>query len=553
MTAIQLDQSRLNLEQIKFLNKANFKNKKKFENLTNEIFLATNKKPKWAISPILSRDFVQSRFFEDLNFLGLLDYYVSKKKIKYIRVNNFYLRNIIKNRHKNLNIDVYQGYLTVIKDFYNLFTSLIKILLYSFFMLTTKKKSNKEKFKNKEISLIETFFSKNLISNNSFQERYHKTIYSKLPLHIKNESFFFPINFSIFHIRKFLNIIKKEKIKFIHPMDFLEIKDYYESIFILPSLSGIHSRNLFFQSYNISKLVKYYHFISYFNFSSFLANLNFNFLKRLKNNNTKINLIIDWYENQIIDKGLCLGKNIFYPKTIIKGHMGFINDFRNIHYYTPIYLEKKLNVLPSEILLISKKIHKIYFKKLKFIKYKFVPAIRNAQIFDFKFKEKKKLNFKKNILIVLSANTQESTFIFKLLESIWNKINFKKFNFIIKTHSNTKLNSFIKRNKNLLLTKKDFYSELQFADIIISGGTTATIEANILNKKIILIGNDKGITLNPLLKQSEKNENICYDSKTLLSTINKLSKLKDKKMINNQLMNSYFIKLNKKDLTNFYK
>ena len=140
-----------------------------------------------------------------------------------------------------------------------------------------------------------------------------------------------------------------------------------------------------------------------------------------------------------------------------------------------------------------------------------------------------------------------------MLESIWNKINFKKFNFIIKTHSNTKLNSFIKRNKNLLLTKKDFYSELQFADIIISGGTTATIEANILNKKIILIGNDKGITLNPLLKQSEKNENICYDSKTLLSTINKLSKLKDKKMINNQLMNSYFIKLNKKDLTNFYK
>ena len=58
---------------------------------------------------------------------------------------------------------------------------------------------------------------------------------------------------------------------------------------------------------------------------------------------------------------------------------------------------------------------------------------------------------------------------------------------------------------------------------------------------------------NKLLKISEKNENICYDSETLLSTINKLSKLKDKKMINNQLMNSYFIKLNKKDLTNFYK
>ena len=60
----------------------------------------------------------------------------------------------------------------------------------------------------------------------------------------------------------------------------------------------------------------------------------------MKENNFKINLLIDWYENQIIDKGICLAKNTFYPQTKLKGHMGFINDFNGIHYYTPSLIEK---------------------------------------------------------------------------------------------------------------------------------------------------------------------------------------------------------------------
>ena len=43
-------------------------------------------------------------------------------------------------------------------------------------------------------------------------------------------------------------------------------------------------------------------FYSYFNYSTFLSNLNYNFLRRLRNNRTNVNFILDWYENQIIDK-----------------------------------------------------------------------------------------------------------------------------------------------------------------------------------------------------------------------------------------------------------
>lgn len=335
-------------------------------------------------------------------------------------------------------------------------------------------------------------------------------------------------------------------------MDFLLFKDYLDSILYIPKLKLFNLAQIKFENYNISKIIRYHHLISFFNFSSFIAILNKNFLKRLKKNNIKIDLIIDWYENQIIDKGLCLGKNKYFPKCKIKGHMGFINDFRNIHYYRPILLEKKLSALPDEILLISKKINKIYFSKLKFIKSRVVPAMRNQTLFNFKLNLNSKNKNKKNILIILSANPQESNFIFRILKNISNDIDFKKNNFIIKPHVNTKINKFIIKSKNFKISYDNFYKLLNESDIVISGGTTASIEAQILNKKLILIGNNKGVTINPLLKQSEKKIDICYDGKNLLKHIEKLSNKNQKIMINKKLLNSYFVKFNQKSFSNFY-
>ena len=90
--------------------------------------------------------------------------------------------------------------------------------------------------------------------------------------------------------------------------------------------------------------------------------MNFNFLKRLKENNIKIDLILDWYENQIIDKGISMGKNKFFKDSKIKGHMGFSNDFRNIHYYYPTKLEHKLRCVPEEVLLINKNIYRQFLR-----------------------------------------------------------------------------------------------------------------------------------------------------------------------------------------------
>ncbi len=550
-----LEQGCLNPYQINLLNKINKKNKKEYISLLDKIYLNTNRNKKWILSPLFSRDFVQSNFFSDLNFLGLVDHLKKNKKIKKVKVKNIYLKKIILQKYPDLNvtINITTAITHIFFKYYEIFSNFIKLLLCTLFMITSKNKKRKNFFKGKKITLIETFFSKNLIQNNKFKERYNKEAYLRFPKALRKRSFFFPINLSILHIKKFLKITKKDKIKFIHPLDFLKTEDYIESIFLIPSLKSIKNEPLFFKKFEISKLVKLYNFFSFFNYSTFLANLNFNFLKRLKENNIKIDLILDWYENQIIDKGISMGKNKFFKDSKIKGHMGFLNDFRNIHYYYPTKLEHKLRCVPEEVLLINKNIYRQFFKNNRYIKYKIVPSSRNQEIFSINKIKTKKKNSKRILLFILSANQQESNFIFKLIENVHHKFDLSKNEIRIKTHPNTKLNYFIKKCKNIEISNKSIYEEILNSEIVIGGGTTATIEAQILNKKIILVGNNSEIMLNPLMIHDKKSVKICYDTKTLLKNIINLSKLKLRKdSLNKNLLNYYFLKFTRNLNKNFY-
>ena len=121
-----------------------------------------------------------------------------------------------------------------------------------------------------------------------------------------------------------------------------------------------------------------------------------------------------------------MGKNQFFESSKIKGHMGFINDFENIHYYYPTELEKKLKCIPDEILLLNKNILKKFKKNKKLTNYKIVPSSRNQQIFNLRPKINKKFINKNIILFILSANQEESEFIYKIIQEIYYKINHKK-------------------------------------------------------------------------------------------------------------------------------
>ena len=233
--------------------------------------------------------------------------------------------------------------------------------------------------------------------------------------------------------------------------------------------------------------------------------------------------------------------------------MGFVTDFETSFRLKPTILEQKLGLVPDEILVCGPKIKETITKNNRSLKIKLVPAIRNQYLYEIKYKNFKKINKKKKILIVFSADHDETFKIIRILKDIKDNRLLNNYLIKIRLHRQSpkiKFNDFKIDNDN-------FINSISKTDIVIATGSTAAIEAYIAGKKVIIIGNNDGLTKNPLRDKIAKNNyRVCYNSNQLLKEIKNFEKIKFKssniKKQRQKMLRGFFIKKNKNNIANFY-
>ena len=93
--------------------------------------------------------------------------------------------------------------------------------------------------------------------------------------------------------------------------------------------------------------------------------LNFSFARALKNENIQIKKVINWFENQTVDKGWNYGFRKFHPNVQTVGYQGFFYYGQYLN-QTPTETEDKAKVIPHKIFVNSKifvKLRKEFYKK----------------------------------------------------------------------------------------------------------------------------------------------------------------------------------------------
>ena len=68
-------------------------------------------------------------------------------------------------------------------------------------------------------------------------------------------------------------------------------------------------------------------------FISLLGILYYRFSKRLKENDIRVRLLVEWYENQVMDRGMIKGFHTHYPNCPVHGYQGYIIS-KDLHIYT---------------------------------------------------------------------------------------------------------------------------------------------------------------------------------------------------------------------------
>lgn len=548
-----LDFNNLTNEQYLELDKVRALIKNDYENLLRDIYKKNKNCREIFFSNIISRNNEENNIFYDLCLIELAKILFKKKKISKIITKNKSQAIILKKKLKNIEITYNQThnyfFLKNIFFFIKNFIYLIKIYLHG-------SKIRKDKFKNnKNIILIETFFISSMFRKKNYEDRYYGKLINYVNKKDKKNLFFFPIFF--FNTINTTNIQKAEKkINLITLGDFLKINDYFYSLFFFFKFKKIKLKKVFFRGINIETLLYEELNQKKLNISSLIGILNFIFFKRIKEEKISLKLLIDWYENQIVDKGLNFGKNTFYPNVKSKGYLGLNQIFELNDSYLPTDLEFRNKISPNEINIISKKYYQNLRIKRKDIKLSTAPSFRNENIF---FNTKlKPQNNKIKILINFTASSYDNLNMINLINKC-KTIFSNNFEILIRPHQSSKKEIFtenLSKQLNYKFSDKNIYQEFKNIDILISRSSTACFEALVFNVPVIITR--RVFNFFPYKNYNQFPKNLwffCNDEKQVEASIKKIlgniKKANFSKNYNSYLAKQYFLKPNKKNVNKF--
>lgn len=387
-----------------------------------------------------------------------------------------------------------------------------------FFINIFFKKTNYEK---KKIILVDQFVTHNEKQNSNFYKKFsdRKNLRTLIAPTLIPTINFLKLFKNLFKLKKRENLIFKEH--------YLKLND------LVFSFGHIFRRGKFFKSkinyknFDLTNLLleETIRYDDFFSISSGI--LNYLFFKRTSLK--KINFVksINWFENQIVDKGWNLGFRTFYSRheKFSFGYQDFSKHY-NLMSNSPTEFEYKSKATPEKLIIISnifKKITKEFYSKQKIIV---------GESWRFKYfknhKAKKRNNKKRKIFLLVLCGIKEIDIELLKLVSETCRMN-PQINIFYKSHpilDIKKISKNINLASNLLSVNDNLQDLIQNSLACITSGPSSTIlENSTLGHKLIVLNIEAGTRENlKIFKLKKQNYFFVETSKQLLAILAKLNK-----------------------------
>jgi hypothetical protein len=556
-----LDLNKLSVEHIKLLNQIAEEIKPEFHALLEDIYKTTDKSIDWKLNNILSRNNYYSNTFIDLCYLELVKKIIVYKNIKKIKCINYQQERVLETYLKSVNSKINieeQSLKSRIKRLRPFLTN----LFIAFKQLRARSKGRQiSRLKFNKIILIEIYFIESMFSTGKFKDRYYPNIESYIESGKKNRLFFLPTILLKNNYNKRINIANKSGRNFIYKFDYLKIRDYLFALFYPLRIKKINFNSFSFRGLNIEPILNYDFQSNICNSSTFEGLLNYRFFKRLKIKKINLELVINWFENQLLDKGFNLGKNKYFPNVPSIGNLGYVPLFSYKDcQLQPTALEKEMKTLPDKISVIGDAI-KPMVKKFNDLNIITSPAFRFSDQYR-EVKNKKNKKNKKRILVALPISIIESIDIMKIVIDAFEELHNYNIEWEVRPHPSLKVNEVKNKTKSWpSLFKKSrgsFFDNIGKIDLLVGNASSTSLEALAFGVPVVVIGSLTSITQNPISEDIPSFMwDISYNVNDLCESINKLvlkiNNDSKKKIINEgiKIKAKYFEPVNYKNVNNF--
>ena len=538
-----------------------------FHLLIDSIAFGKEQNIHWIISSLASRNTSQSPLFIRCCQLLLSIRLVEEENVRNIILSDYPLFLVIKKYffRKNPSVKIVCNQ-TYLRKSINLFKPFIKYLKITWYIYSRcRGRSNKKRIlpdPNLQILLLDMFVinskigEQGSISNGKYIDRYYPGLINLLTDKEKKEVFYLPTTIGYKNYKKAFKEIRLSQDKFIIRDDYLYTFDYLRLLLHpFKKLLFIFPKTVY-KGINLTSLIYEENWQCCCNKSSIEGLLNYYFAYRLSQENINVRLLVEWYENQIIDRGSIVGFHRFMPNTKVIGYQGFIISQLLHHYVNPSNSEFKSSAVPDVIAVIGKGLIKGVKQFCSHLHVVTAPAFRNQNVWN---KTNNHMSTNKFIILVaLPMDRSETKRILELLS----KLNFNDITEVwIKPHPTygpEQINYFFSnKNASFKLITGNFNDYLEQTNLLISNASITSVESLAKGIPVIILANDNGIIQNPIPKTiPDLIWKLCYtmsDTQAAIDYFIKESKnhYEAFEKIGKRIREDYFEQVTKKSVSNF--
>jgi len=406
---------------------------------------------------------------------------------------------------------------TLRRFFVLIYISLISIIIPKLFY--------RKSIPSSSIYYIDTFVKlSDFGSNGEFFDRYYGEMREHMNEVDVNKLWYSPVIYlykTPLDFYKIYDKAKKSSVHFLLMEQWLRISDYLYAFYVAMNLPRSITKVPKFRGVDVSTIIMNENSNDFFSTSIFGGVLRFRFMRRLKEAGVVIEKIVDWSENQVIDRALNLGAHKYYPETCVTGYQGYIVSEHYVS-HEPACYEKNAGTIPDRICVVNDSLIKRKKRYCHNQKVSISPAFRFQYLMDYnKTDETKERNI---ILLALPVHLDVSQMIIEMCVALSDIANYE---FVIKLHPAIPKNVFLKSvpeavNEKFTFTEKVLIDLFFQARLLVSSDSSVCFEAVTCGVPVVIVGNKTGPTSNPLLGVIDpKYWKVCYTLECVKSMLDR--------------------------------
>ena len=354
----------------------------------------------------------------------------------------------------------------------------------------------------KDILYVDTFlFVDSFDSDGNYNDRYYTGHEKYLEQEEKGAIWFVPTLIGIKHPSEYIKIfkqVKKSDRNFLVKESWLSASDYlYALIYsiIIPLKIKIYP---FFRGVDVSKIIKNEVYRDVGSPGLMKALCQYRFIRRLSKEKVGLFHVVDWFENQIVDRALNMAIKQYYPKITVFGYQGFFGP----EYYAslqPTCYELDAGTLPDVINVISDDSITLSRDVCDRLNLKLSPAFRFSHLFNF---QDRRNNDTPIVLIALPIMIDESRKILQAFLRIINNLD-QNIRIVVKHHPSHIIERFSQwvpeiSDPRFEYTNKGMPELLELISVMVSSASSVCVEAVSIGVPVAIHGNRSGVTMNTI-------------------------------------------------------